>query len=301
MPIDQDGNRAEFVMDGGATLNRMNLGRVYEQFINATSRDLVKELRSLLGGKDVAEEELINNPMVAHAWSRLMRYYQIVSPRMHRWMTDGTYTQSMGHHLKQVMKEDVLDIYYPPENETHPTKMIELLSKEFPSTYGPVLYQGNSGLMRKTKFPVRIGSLYILLLEKTGDDWTALSSGKWQNFGVLAQITTRDKFALPTRAQSIRAFGETEIRILDSYIGPILTAELQDRNNSITTHKQVLDAILSADKPTNILNAVDRTVNPLGNARPLQLVKHLAQCGGWRFAYKPHVAPQPQSSFTAFE
>jgi hypothetical protein len=27
----------------------------------------------------------------------------------------------------------------------------------------------------------------------------------------------------------------------------------------------------------------------LGNARPLQLVKHLAQCGGFEFQYTPYV------------
>ena len=195
----------------------------------------------------------------------------------------------------------MVHLYYPPDNEVHPTSMIRHLEAEFRPTFGPVRYIGNSGRSVMTKDPVRIGSLYIMLLEKTGDDWTALSSGKWQNFGVLAQITARDKFASPTRQQSIRAFGETEIRILASYVGPIRTAEILDRNNSIATHKQVLGAIFATDTPSNIGCAVDRNINPLGNARPLQLAKHLALCGGWRFAYKPHRTPVPDANFAVFD
>jgi hypothetical protein len=156
-----------------------------------------------------------------------------------------------------------------------------------------VKYIGNSGKLRTTKYPVRIGSLYIIILEKTGDDWTAVSSGKLQNFGVLAPITNRDKYSQPTRNQAIRAFGETEIRIVAAYMGPQTTAEILDRNNSIVTHSQMLDSILMADNPSNIESAVDRTINPLGGARPLQLVKHIGECGGWRFVYEPHVPTPP--------
>ncbi len=300
MPVDEAGNRADMIFDGGATMSRMNLGRVYEQYINSASRDLAREITRALHGA-TTPQAIRDHANFNVAWDRLMRYYQLTSPRTYAWFVSHKYTKAAETHLKYIIDHQMVHLYYPPDNEVHPTSMIRHLEAEFRPTFGPVRYIGNSGRSVMTKDPVRIGSLYIMLLEKTGDDWTALSSGKWQNFGVLAQITARDKFASPTRQQSIRAFGETEIRILASYVGPIRTAEILDRNNSIATHKQVLGAIFATDTPSNIGCAVDRNINPLGNARPLQLAKHLALCGGWRFAYKPHRTPVPDANFAVFD
>lgn len=297
MPVDAAGNRADIIMDPNATVSRMNLGRLYEQFINAASRDIAVELRQMLDVKaNVAANpvSLKNHANWDKAWARLLRYYEIVAPEMHQWFVNGQYSKSFEQHMSEALHQGIV-IYSPSNTAMMGPEMVQLVNKEFNLVYGPVTYTGNSGVECRTENPVRIGSLYIMLLEKTADDWTAVSSGKWQNFGVLSPITNRDKHAHPTRNQAIRAFGETEIRIVTSYCGPYIAAELLDRNNNIATHNQVLKAILQADKPSNIAVAVDRQAHPLGNARPLQLVKHLALCGGWQFVYKPFVPNQPNN------
>jgi DNA-directed RNA polymerase beta subunit len=38
MPVDQNGNRADIIMDPNSTVSRMNLGRVYEMYINITTK-----------------------------------------------------------------------------------------------------------------------------------------------------------------------------------------------------------------------------------------------------------------------
>lgn len=305
MPIDQAGNRADIVMDPGATVSRMNLGRLYEQFLNGTSRDLTTELRTLL---DVPVGQIKHNvklqpskirqhPNFETAKARLLRYYEVASPTMAAWFGVGenpdsgdpskVYTKPFEEHLTKVLEEGVM-LYLPPESAIHPPTMVRILNQEFPSTYGPVRYTGYSGVPCVTENPVRIASIYMILLEKTGDDWTAVSSGKLQNFGVLSHISNQDKYSQPTRTQAIRAWGETEIRIVVAYAGPTIAAELLDRNNNIVTHNQMLESIYFADKPTNISTTVNRQSNPLGNARPLQLLKHYAFVGGWEFVYNPY-------------
>ncbi len=294
MPVDSAGNRADIVVDPNARVSRMNIGGMYEPYINAASRDLAKELRvKLVGSTDVPVGwKLANNiapdsPVVKECWARFMRYLQIVTP--HTYNRFLSFDQSkVVSYLEHIVKEGMIYLYYPPDNEAEGMTIVGQLEAEFAPTYGPVTYTGYSGKQCTTVNNVRIGSMYIMLLEKTGDDWTAVSSGKWQNFGVLAQINNRDKHTQPTRTQSIRFGGETETRIKTSYAGPIVAAEMLDRNNNILSHKQVVNAILTAQHPTNIQEAVDRTVNPLGNARPLQLVKHYALCGGWEYQYLPH-------------
>lgn len=294
MPVDSAGNRADLIMDPNARFARQNLGGLYELYLNASKRDLFVEVKNLLGIKPqpgpINPDYLKNHPNFEAVKAKLLRWYQIAIPHVYQWFIDGTYSKPFENHLKEIIEEDVIRIHYPPDNQAYGPDMIATLETEFPSVYGPVSYVGNSGLRRTTKNPVRIGSMYIIILEKTGDDWTAVSSGKFQNFGVLAPITSRDKYTSPTRNQAIRAFGDAEVRILLSTIGPLATAEILDRNNNIPTHRSIVRSVLMADKPTNIKKAVDRDEIPLGNARPLQLVKHLALCGGWKFMYKPYVA-----------
>lgn len=293
MPVDSAGNRADIVVDPNARVSRMNIGGMYEPYINAASRDLAKEIRRALAGSDTVPEGWSISKsgnlqeVQERCWARLMRYLQIVTPHTYRNFLNFNPTQIISY-LEHIVKEGMIYLYYPPDNEAEGMQIVSQIQAEFAPTYGPVTYTGYSGKQCTTVNNVRIGSMYIMLLEKTGDDWTAVSSGKWQNFGVLAQINNRDKYTQPTRNQSIRFDGETENRILTAYDGPLTAAEMLDRNNNMLSHRQMNDAILTAQYPTNIENAVDRSVNPLGNARPLQLVKHYALCGGWMYDYVPH-------------
>lgn len=295
MPVDQFGNRADIVMDGGATISRMNIGRMYEQELNAMSRDVVKNIRARLQLPEASKvtqaqlQQLDVNGAVSAEWDYLMGYYQIISPdRMYKWFTTGMYEQSKYNHLESIINRGIY-LYIPPDNTPTSVEMMEELLAKYSSSYGPVSYIGNSGKVSITKDNVAIGSMYFMLLEKTGDDWTAVSSAKVQHHAVLAQVTSADKYSQPTRQQAIRAWGEAEVRILVSYAGPLVTAEILDRNNNMETHEAVCRAILQADKPTAIPYVVDRTKIPYGNSKPLQMVNHIGECAGWKFSYKPFV------------
>ena len=280
MPIDADGNRADIVMDPNATISRMNLGRLYEQYFNGASRDVVKRISNELPIDMVmtAPDDIIDRH-----FETLTQYYETYSERMGNWFRNNALDKRQ--HLKKVLKDGIY-LYMPPENEKEIRGIVKDLEQKFPQTYGPVTYVGNSGLTITTKHPVRIGSIYIMLLEKTGDDWTAVSSGMLQHFGVLAPIPKSLRYSKPSRTQAIRAIGETEARIYASYAGPETTVDILDRNNSVTSHEAVVDSILSAVTPTNIEESIDRKKVPLGNSRPLQIVKHIGACSGWEFIYK---------------
>jgi DNA-directed RNA polymerase beta subunit len=295
MPVDVDGNRADIVMDPNSTVSRMNLGRKYELYINAHSRDVAKQIRAWFGIAEndrhalnrVQEVESVNKPLFEQAWRYLMGYYEIVTPVMHSWFEGGAYLKTRAEHLAEVIRRGIF-LHLPTNNPRESSDIVRMLEASYPSTYGPVTYVGNSGRRVTTKVPVRIGSVYIILLEKIADDWTAISSGKTQHYGVLSQVTNADKYALPYRAQSIRAWGEAEKRLLAAYVGPRTAAEIMDRNNNPETHKQILNAILEAAEPTDIYNTVDRTAIPFGGSRPLQLVKHILACAGVQFIYRPY-------------
>jgi hypothetical protein len=293
MPVDAAGNRALIAMDPNSTVSRMNIGRLYEQFMNASRRDCRKALQVMLNieHKDrhaVAKVQEIHarDPVTFNkAWDYLLGFYKIVSPQQYNWHVTGEYRDPPAVHLGKVIADDLF-IFLPTENDPESEQIIQELRKHYMPTYGPVWYTGNSGLQRKTKVPVMIADMYVMLLEKIGDDWTAVASGKTQHFAVLSQMTNATKYLQPTRNSPVRTDGEAEKRIFVSYCGWELASERHDRNNNPTTHKEVTYSILTAERPTDIQCAVNRKKNPLGQDRPLVMVKHMLQTGGTKVTYE---------------
>ena len=293
MPVDAAGNRVDIVMDRGARVSRSNLGGLLELHTNASSRDMLKRLRGMLDVPPLPwpanyKSNVGNHPNFEAAWEVFLRFIEIATPVTAEEFRQPEFQRHRASYLDWQLAVECVFLHYQPNNPRETRDLVTLLEAEFPSTYGPVTYTGYSGKQCTTKAKVRVGSMYILLLEKTGDDWTAVSSGKWQSFGVLAPIVNRDKYAQPTRTQPIRATGETEARIKVAYAGPLYVAELLDRSNNFQSHNILLDAILQAPQPSAIPNAIDRTYHQLGNCRPLQLVKHYLLCAGMEYVYAPH-------------
>lgn len=296
MPIDAEGNRADIVMDPNSTISRMNIGRLYEQYYNAASRDTHKRLCAMLGLPCFLKEshalshlDGLAEEQVQRAFDYLLTYYSILSPDMHAWFTSGQVKSSPRDYLSQIVERGIT-IYLPTNNQPEGEDIVMQLEQHYKPCYGPVSYIGNSGKRVVTKDNIRIGGMYFILLEKIGDDWSAVSSGKLQHFGVLAQVTKTDKYAKPARNSAVRGAGEAEVRIFASYIGGEFVAELMDRNNNPKTHKMMVKNILSAKEPSNIENLVDRNIIPFGGAKPISLVSHLLACGGFKFKYEPYQA-----------
>lgn len=270
MPVDEDGNRAEIIMDGDSTIKRMNIGRVYEQYLNACSRDISKQVRVLVK----------ENPEQGYtaAWELVSKYYSIVSPRMLDLLESKAYHKGIKHHIDSIV-EDGIYLWLPTDNPVESIEMIKRLRDEFEICFGPVKYAG--GFV--TDRPVLIGSLYILLLEKTGSDWAAVGSSKLQHFGIPAKVTNADKHASPGRNQPVRILGEAEVRLMNAYVGSDVVVDLLDQSNSPQTHKTIVNNILTSEAPTSLLEIIDRNEVPLGNSRSLMFVKHVLECGGIQF------------------
>ncbi len=293
--MDADGNRADIVMDPNSTISRMNIGRVYEMYINAASRDTHKYICRLLGiqpflKQSAAKKHLANiDPNIfSSVWMTLLGYYKITSPNMYNWIMEGK-TESPLDYLSFIIEKGIY-LYLPTDNQPESTDMVmQIENSVYKPTWGPVTYTGNSGNRVTTKGNVRVASMYFILLEKTGDDWAAVSTCKLSNFGVLSQLTKQDKYSKPSRLQAVRGSGEAEIRIDVSYVGELFTAELIDRNNNPRTHKHMIKNLLSSTTPTNVENLVDRNIIALGGSKPLALAKHMAAVGGFSFEYKKYM------------
>lgn len=298
MPRDANGNIAHLVVYGNARVKRMNMGGLYEQFINAASRDLTHRLRREAGLQPKIPPtayqlaQLREQPeLLQRQFDTLMRYYEIVAPLQYDLLLNDP---DPGRHVLRVLKDGVY-LYIPPDNPVDNLEMAKALKEsEFCPHYGPVTYVDANGQTVTTKDPVLIGSLYILLLEKTGEDWSGVASVKTNHFGVPAKLNNYDKHTSPGRQQTVRALGESESRSYVCTVGPWATMELLDQSNSPDSHKERVETILKAPKPANIERSVDRTKIPLGGSRPVALVNHLLNCRGVRFVYTPETTSEDQ-------
>ena len=296
MPVDSDGNRADIIIDPNSIISRANPAQLYEQYYNASARDTHKRLCAMLGVKPNLKQILAYNAImklpehvVSEAFNYLYEFYKIITPIQASWFDEGKIEANNVEYLAEIV-EIGIGLFIPTDNQPMSEEIIMQLEEKYRPVYGPVTYVGNSGRTVKTKNNIRIGSVYMMLLDKVGDDSSAVSSGKLQHFGVLSQVTRGDKYSKPARNQAVRVIGEAEGRIVVSYIGPWFMAELMDRNNNPKTHKSMVEKILRSTTPSNIDNLVDRKEIPFGGSKPLQLLKHLLQCSGIKYIYKRYVS-----------
>lgn len=280
MPVDANGNRAEAIMDGEGTIKRMNIGRMYEQYLNATSRMVTEKIRYWMDNP--------TDDSVDMAWQYVLGYYQIVSPRMYEMVTGPSFNKTPRAHLEHIVKDgngphDGVKLYMPTDNPAESVEIIKELVKHYPIAITPVTYRGRSGNVVTTKVPVLVGSLYLILLEKTGGDWSGVASSKLQHFGLPAKLSKFDKYSLPGRATPVRIMGETEVRLLAACVGGAATAELLEMSNNPIVHKNVVTNILRAENVSNIEHVINRAEVPSGGSRSLLYTNHSLQCAGIEF------------------
>lgn len=250
------------------------------------------------------------------AFEVLLDFYKTVSPLMHEQMTSPSYKGSAEYHVRDVLKKGIY--IWTPLNTPKPWvdlaradgtpvtfEELELIEAEeqrtlkiggvigdigrnYPARRGPVWYRGKSGEESITVDDILISDTYMILLEKTGGDWSGVSSARHQHYGLPAKLSKQDKYALPSRANPVRIFGEAEVRLTTTVTTDDVVAEVMEMSNSPGAHKNVCENILRAPKPSNIEKVLDRSKVPLGSNRSQVFVAHALQTAGIEFFYTEH-------------
>lgn len=302
MPVDAEGNRADIIMEPYSVIKRMNLGCLYEPYINACADRLAKQIRADFGfakdGSDVPKDVKATlfktqssqgprlDPVKCEAaWKKLLRFYHIVSPWMVQMMEEPEYAGKGEPHVLTVLRDGIY-LWMPNNSPVDYPTMIDQLRAEYPPVYGPVKFGGINGNVITTKESVLIGGASIIVLEKTGGDWSGVSAPKLQHHGIPAKITKGDKNSYPGAAQPVRMTGEAEVRLGAATCGGEVWADIIDQSNNPTVGKEIIANILRAEHPTDIKSVIDRKEHPVGNGRNNVFVRHILECAGIKFVYK---------------
>ncbi len=291
MPIDEFGNRADIVMDDKSITKRINPATFAEQYINASGRDVVKRINKALG---ITPEEMsrsaidsffkspANRAEIDKQIEYLMSWYAVVSPPMNDTLLSDEY-QSVPDALVGHLKAVCIDGHYVEfavDNPVFAPEMIRLIKQDFRPDIGPVKLRQGDGTIDWTEDDVLIGSVYMIVLEKTGEDWSAVSSPKLSHYGTTARLTNLDRNESPVRLQATKSLGETEIRALMAAMDPVEFADILDALNNPQIHKQQHRSVITAENPSDIEFSTDREEIPVGGHRPANFVNHIFQSSG---------------------
>ena len=295
MPRDEYGNIADFVVDPMSTGARMNPGRKYEWYFSTSAREFGNKIKNFICDKyqdtveNIIKKKLLHNDVdskdILFLKEKLMCYYKYMSPKVYNIFISNEYAGTIAHHLEYILTKGIYlhqdtNIQYTLPDLTRFVKSDSWYAPPF----SKITYIDDDGNTQELIDDGLISTAYMMLLEKIGNDGSAVSTSLVNHLG----LPTQNNHSTSIRKNATRNGGEAEIRSMCGNLHQKAVAEFMDRNTSLETAEIMSREILLADKPSAIENIVDRKIHPYGSGRALRLVRHLMYCSGYSIKWKPH-------------
>lgn len=286
MPRDERGNVVEVITDSMSTISRMNLGRAYQAFLGATSRDERQRFIdhfSAKHGPDFLYK--ITGEDLAYIRSYLLDLYKMINPDMEEFITIID-EEELFAHFKRIVEHN-LSIYYPTDNDYNIVDVIDNIDKsEHKPHLGKLTYIDELGNRVTTNEEIRVGQLYFMFLEKVAMNYSGVSSSKVNNFGFPVKGTNLDKFKYPHSLTPTKTLGETEERILASFAPPEVLADMIDITLNPISHKLLIKGILESKTGFDPNFNIDRDKVEYGQTKSLMILKHIFNACGFDFEFE---------------
>lgn len=281
MPVDENGVRVDVITDSMSTISRMNLGRSYQSMLCAAARDNQQRLNNYFYNK-YGDNYLnqLNSSDLDYVRTYLSEFFSIINPDMAEFVLSLNEPDLLQYTLKCLT--DHIKLWYPTDNKINITDVIRKLDESpYRPHLGKVSYVDEYGKRVTTKDDIRVGQLYFMVLEKVANTYSGVSSAKVNNFGFPVKGTNLDKYRYPHSLTPTKTLGETEIRILLSFMSPEAVADLMDLTGNLISHKLLIKHILESDKAFDTDFDIDRNTVTYGNTKSLMILKHIFNACGF--------------------
>lgn len=286
MPVDEHGNIADIISDPNSTVSRMNVGRSYEHYLGAVSRDNWQRLRSRwINQYGPHFTQLLEDSDVESVRGMFQKLGGMLNSESLGYFTEAT-TEELRHYIGKCERLKGLEMFYPPDNERNIVDVInDIQASEFAPHFGKVTYVNGQGQRVTTVENVLMGVMYYMFLEKVANTYSAVSSSKVNNFGFPVKSTTTDKYRYPHSLTPTKITGETENRILNSFMDPEGPADIQDLSMNPNSHKLLYKHALESHSAFDTNFNIDREDNPYSQTKSLQLMHHVTIAAGFDFEH----------------
>lgn len=277
---------ADVVMDPASVVSRMNVGRIYEQYFTAMTRKTQTMMR--LAVNDERDINKLSDQQVDKAFDILMGLLKIIGTEQYNEYLIASKDKAKKREIvNECLNDEVYILYRVSSNKQAWEIILESKNTPYYPQTTPVYMNTDQGTIT-FKNKVRIAPVYTILLNKTADNYLAVSTGKVNHFNILVNNGGSTKNITPWNDNAVRAMGETEGRLYTAYGSRKLAAETKDRSGSLETHKHIYKNILNAKIPTNIDQVVNRNEQPYGDDVSIQLAHNIFNASGITIEYTPH-------------
>lgn len=286
MPRDELGNVVDVITDSMSTISRMNLGRAYQAYFGATSRDERQRFINMFVNKYGSDflYKLQKDDMV-FIRSHLLSLYKKINTDMEEFITTIN-EEELFAHFKRIVEHN-LTIYYPSDNDYNVTDVITSIEESVHKPHlGKLTYIDELGNTVTTEEDIRVGQLYLMFLEKIANNYSGVSSSKVNNFGFPVKGTNLDKFKYPHSLTPTKTLGETEKRILQSFAPPEVIADMTDVTLNPISHKLLIKGILESETGFDPNFNIDRSKVEYGQTKSLMILKHIFNAFGIDYVYE---------------
>lgn len=281
MPYTQDGVRADAIMDPMSIVSRMNIGRYFDMYISGTAVEAKKHIENILNIKDVFT---LPDSKIEEAWKVVINYLSIIDTEQYQVYSKLTNKADKLEILDEIVNDNFY-IYYKINSKKSPLQLVSELSNSNFAIRKDHIWVDKDGEKVLTKEKILIAPIYMIELNKTADNYLAVSSAKVNHYGLPINVGSTGRNRLPNKESPTKNMSETDVRIYAAYGGRLAISELKDRANSIETHSAIYRNVLLADKPTNIDEVVDRNIIPFGTDKTLKLIDLILNAGGIEIEY----------------
>ena len=287
MPIDSMGNRVDLIMDIMSTPSRLNVGRLYEQYIKGSLLTVNRLIRAKIKELGFIDPRNLSNNHVKDIFSILVEFTDILdnvlSIAYHNAYRNNDYDDMRDVIVKAF--DNGFMIYLEAGNEKEFYKIIEEIKVSRFRPHIGKLTHNLTGKEVTTEYDIMVAPMYILSLSKIADDLLCTASASVNHYGLPVVVSKSEKYSMPHKNSPLRLLGESELRVMASYGGIKLTAELKDINASLKSHALVYGNILKSIDPVNMEKAIDRRSHPYGTDRALTIFNTLCNTAGFEIAY----------------
>lgn len=281
MPVDKDGNIADIVMEPGAVVNRMNPGRIYEQYFAGMSRKC-KHIIIEKYGKDI---ETYNDIQIEDSFNIILGLVKILDTEQYT-----TYSKVIDINIKREIVKEAIEkevyLYYKVSSKKKPH---EIVSEAKDTIYRPCIdtYKfREEGREYVSMHKCCIAPVYTILINKTAENFLAASAVRLNHFFIPISVGNNNKYSLPYKLTMVKNCSETEGRLFGGYAASSKgLAELKDRANNPETLKVMYNKLLRCDNPATIDTLIDRETYPYGGDAALAFMRKLINSAGIDFMY----------------
>ena len=274
MPTNDYGEKADIVYSPESTINRMNLGQLYEQFLNCCISKIIRDIKQ--GNMDYIQ-----------GYNHILEFIRDVNPDYADVIEKVVNNNDRKKYdiVKEAMDKEQIILVIPSFLDTLSPEWCLKMCEKYKVDATPVSYNlrnpdGSLYRQVRTIKPVYIGKKYLYILCKI--PYARGCAVAYVNqYKIPIRIKERKvKEGYPVGLTPIR-IGEDEVRNLVMTIGEDTTARIlaMYANNAEGTDK-LTEALLTADNPTciqSVLGSVDEL--SMGN-QTIQVFRHLMNTVG---------------------